>query len=288
MNVIRTLICHRDINTALHCLKSLLNQSRDIIQLVLHDDGTLTEKDVEVLLELLPGSTILPRQEADLRMQEVLKNHPRCLQLRSEYPLSLKLLDVALLSEKDLTYCDTDILFFRSFSGIPFLTAQASAVFMSDPNEAYSLRPWHLAPFGPLRMPASVNTGIICFRKNAYDLDYVEWMWNHPVLHQAFRKTMCWAEQTCWAALGARVDCSLLSPLQFQVVDASWKPQPNTIAGHFVTSYRSQLANYPASTGADSKSVSLPQLIPAQKCGIMRLTAHQVARRTRRVWAELN
>lgn len=283
MNIVRTLICHKDVDTALPCLKSLLDQSRDVIQLLLHDDGTLTEKDAEVLLQSLPGSSILSRKEADLRMEEILKNHPRCLRLRSDYPLSLKLLDVALLSEGDLTYCDTDILFFRSFSGIPSLTAQASAIFMSDPNEAYALRPWHLTPFGPLRLPASVNTGIICFRKNAYDLDYVEWMWNQTALQQAFKKTMCWAEQTCWAALGARTDCSLLSTEQFQVVGASWKPQPGTIAGHFVTSYRSRLPEYFQNTNANSGSVSLLQIIPAKKCGIFRLAAHQAARRTRRI-----
>lgn len=287
MNSVRTLICHRDVSTALPCLKSLLDRSKDVLQLVLHDDGTLTESDANVLLQSLPGSKILSRKEADAGMQELLKNHPRCLQLRADYPLSLKLLDVALLNEGDLTYCDTDILFFRSFSGIPFLTSRASAVFMSDPNEAYALRPWHLAPFGPLRLPASVNTGIICFRKNAYDLDFVEWMWSQPALEQAFRNTMCWAEQTCWAALGARAGCSLLSPIQFQVVGAAWKPQPDTIAGHFVTSYRNQLANFSKNPPA-SNGVSLPEITPAQKCGILRLAAHQVARRTRRIIGEWN
>lgn len=287
MLIVRTLICHRDVSTALVCLRSLLLFHGGQLELVLHDDGTLTEEDCEVLSEALPGSRFLFRREADERMRELLKQHPFSLRMRHSYPLSLKLLDVALLSDRYLAYCDTDILFLRPFVGLFTGDSESlDALFMTDPNQAYAIRPWNIAPLGEMRLAASVNTGIIFFNSAAYDLDFIEWLWSRPWVQASFRRTLCWAEQTSWAALAARVRCRLLSTSQFEVVTPLWRPQSTSIGAHFVTSYRSRLQEF-VDVKPGGQSPLIVQTVPVRRCGILQLAAHQIARKSRRSYEDL-
>ncbi|NJL56494.1 hypothetical protein HC928_15965 [bacterium] len=109
---VRSLLCHRHVDMALVCLASLLKFSPTPLQLVIHDDGSLTTEDVERLTTQLPGTKVLSRQEADELVNGLLKNHPYAYEYRQEAPLALKLLDMPLLNKGDLAYCDSDVLFF--------------------------------------------------------------------------------------------------------------------------------------------------------------------------------
>lgn len=48
------LICHRNVSTGILCYKSLVQKSQEKLELILHDDGSLTEEDIAILQSSLP------------------------------------------------------------------------------------------------------------------------------------------------------------------------------------------------------------------------------------------
>jgi hypothetical protein len=240
---VRTLIGHKQVDVGLRCLASLIRFSSEAIGWVIHDDGTLTAEDHNTLLADLPGSAIVSRAEADAIVEPLLKRYPGCRAYRESHPLALKLLDVALLESDELAYCDSDLLFLRPHTGLfAWPNTEAGAIFMQDIQEAYSLRPWHLHPVGKICVPGRANSGLIFFRRSAYDLDFIEWVLGRPQLESVFEKRAYWIEQTCWAALGWRAGCYLWSASQFIIATPGMKDLSDSTVGiHFVASCRDSL-----------------------------------------------
>ena len=143
---VRTLLCHRDVDLALHCLGSLATCCVDPIALAIHEDGSLTADDRARIAAELPGARIVDRRAADEVMRERLARHAAAWAFRAGSVWGLKLLDVALLEAGDCYYVDGDVRFFRRFRGLFCREALAGgAVFLRDTVwAAYSVRPWHL------------------------------------------------------------------------------------------------------------------------------------------------
>src|SRR5436305_14292628 len=174
--IVSTLLGHAHVGMALLCLGSLLRESVEPLTLQVHDDGTLTPADLERLAAGLGEPAVVGRREADERVEALLGERPAARAFRRENPLGLKLLDAALLAPGgELAFCDSDVLFLRPFSGLFALPEGAGALFMRDPQNAYSVRSWHLLREPRLRLAARVNSGIIAFRTRLFALDLVEW-----------------------------------------------------------------------------------------------------------------
>lgn len=285
MNV-STLICHRDVPIGLTCHHAFVRHVAGA-RLVVHDDGTLTDEDVERLVKALPVAAVVRRREADGIMQERLGRYPACARARSENVLMLKLFDVALMSDDaDVRYCDTDVLFFRATSGLFERTlGRPPAVFMQDSNHAYSARPWHLLGPAAMRLPGYLNSGMFVFRRNQFDLDYLEWLLSREAIWAMFARIPVWAEQTCWAALAYRAGCGLWDVAHIAVVDADWSLHRRTVAAHFVSSSRHRLVEVLRQTAGtaspDQEPVAVP-VIHARECSAFELGRSQIARRLRR------
>lgn len=246
----------------LRCLASLLRFSSEPIRLLIHDDGTLTRADYERLLADLPGSVIVNRTEADAIVSPLLKRYPRCRAYREQQVLALKLIDMALMESDELAYCDSDVFFLRPHKGLfTWPNEQTGAMFMQDIQDAYSLRPWHVYPVGKVRIPRRTNSGLIFFRRSAYDLDFVEWLLGRDELSEVFQKRPHWIEQTCWAALGWRAGCYLWSADQFIIATpAMTELSDDTVGIHFVAAARSKLNEFsaPSSVGTPTTIRSNP------------------------------
>jgi hypothetical protein len=222
---------------AISCLGSLMRFSRDPVQLVLHEDGSLTSDDAEKLSEALPGVQIVYRRSADDMVNERLTHHRNCREYRHQQPYALKLLDIPLLSDGDIAYCDTDVLFFRPFRDLFRLpNDQTSSVFIADAREAYSVLPWHLVGPNKLQLASRVNSGLFLLRKRAYDLDFFEWCLGRA----EFREISIWMEQTMWAALGNRTGCGLWDERRVAVMHPQMKYQ-GAVAVHFSHCHRGDL-----------------------------------------------
>jgi len=79
-------------------------------------------------------------------MEPLLQRFPNARAFRRRNALALKLLDIPLLAEApEIACCDPDVLAFRPFSRLfDWPDPSTTAVFMSDTQNAYAMRPWHL------------------------------------------------------------------------------------------------------------------------------------------------
>jgi hypothetical protein len=240
--LVSTLLGHSHVAMALFCLGSLLRCSARPLRLLVHDDGSLTAADLALLAAGLGSPAVVPRREADQRMHELLAARPAARAFRAANPLAAKLLDATLLAPGDeLAYCDADILFLRPFSRLFELAGGAGALFMTDPQNAYSVRFWHLLREPRLRLAAHVNSGIVVVRKSCLDLDLLEWFLARPE-HQF---APVWLEQTCWALLGQAAGCHLLDPAAVAIpVPGRETSDSQRVALHFVSPVRALLHRY--------------------------------------------
>src|SRR5579871_2826983 len=199
---VHALLCHSHVEMGIACFGSMLRYSQQPLRLRIHDDGSLTEADMERLQACLPDVTFLLRRDADAVMAEVLRRSPACVRYRQEHPLGLKLLDIAHFTEGDLvTFADSDVLFLRPFSDLFALPdPETGALFMSDVQSAYSLKPLDSLKPGRVSLPQKVNTGLIVLRKSVYDLERIEWF----LAQKQYDIKPYWREQTCFAMLAAR------------------------------------------------------------------------------------
>lgn len=280
---VRTLIGHKQVDVGLRCLGSLISYSSEPISLIVHDDGSLTPGDRARLTSELNGVRIVSRAEADSIVLPLLQRHPNCRKYRHQHPLALKLIDIALIGTGDLAYCDSDILFLKPFTRLySWPEGSGAAVFMQDTQEAYSLYPWHAHPFGKIKVPQRINSGLILFRSSEYDLDFLEWMLGQPQLEQVFEKRPHWIEQTCWAALGCRVGCFVWSARQLLIANLKMDHvTDDTVGIHFVAAYRGNLKLFSEQT---STSLSGAQAVgikaaPASRTSSFRLLAQDIRRR---------
>ncbi|HEY9660753.1 MAG TPA: hypothetical protein V6C65_20035 [Allocoleopsis sp.] len=277
------LVCHAHVEMAITCFKSLLRFSIDPIQLVIHDDGSLTEEDQDHLRHQLSGATVISRTEADELMHPLLQQYPTTRQFRQDVPHAVKLLDVSLLSEGDIAFCDSDILFLKPFAGLfQFPDAETSALFMQDYLEAYSIFPWHLLGAAKVRLPSKINSGLIFMSRKVYDLDFIEWF----LSQREFRsKPLHKMEQTCWAAMGYRAGCRVWNPRQVVLMRPDTVLTDEMVAGHFVKEIRYRLQEFVMATGhkiPDSKP-SLVETICAEDCNILGLAENHFRRQSNRI-----
>lgn len=226
---IHTLVCKRDLATAMPCLLSVSRALKS--PLVLHDDGTLVADDFAGLLAHLPNATAVTRLQAEEQVLEHLARYPACRRYRSEHPFSIKLFDIplSLPSEDSLHYIDSDFLFFRQ---APQMFPQGqTAVFCEEDSDGYSPPPWKLRYRFGFRIPSGINAGFFRFPLAKYDLDFLEWFLSKK---DSFT-TPGLAEQTAWTLLlrdswpmvfdPDRVFCSRRRPL----------PRPDqVVAIHFL------------------------------------------------------
>ncbi len=268
---VSTLLGHAHVEMALACLGSLLRCSADPLRLRVHDDGSLTSEDLDRLAAGLEEPEVVPRREADERVEPTLG--AACRAFRRENPLALKLFDAAVFAGDDLAFCDSDVLFLRPFSGL----FAAGPVFMADRQNAYSVRSWHLARHRRLSLPRRVNTGVFRIGTGLYDPDLLEWYLGHP----EFRFAPVWVEQTAWALLAGRGDCRLYEASQIAFPGPGSPADP--VALHFVSPLRGLLAaalrDARDRRGEPAVTIATEE---AGRCGILGLALTEARRKLRR------
>ncbi|WP_431065177.1 hypothetical protein [Methylotuvimicrobium sp.] len=109
---IHTIVPHRYLNAFLLAIKSFLRFYSDVAVYV-HDDGSLTSKDIDIIKEHIKNVIILKKSEADRYFNENI-NDPFLSKVRSSYTSYLKLFDPAFRSKSErIMLLDTDTLFLK-------------------------------------------------------------------------------------------------------------------------------------------------------------------------------
>ena len=260
--IIRTLLCHAHVPMALRCLGSLVRFHRGPFRLCIHDDGTLTDQDIERLAATAPDATFVRRPEADAAVLPALSKFPACLAYRQAQALGLKLFDLALLSGgATVRFCDSDILFLRPFHGLcagPAAAPWPPLVLMRDLFNTYSLGWRRLLAYDHLPLVDRANSGIFVLDPAVLDLDFVEWFLRRPEAGDLPN----FAEQTAWSALMRRVGGVLFNrrTFGFPTLDATAPPPVarRPVAWHFVGLLRGRFDAVAAALAADGEADALP------------------------------
>ncbi len=234
--ILRTLICKRDLLNGCICLKSVVAASQEKIRLVIHEDGSLDERDVEFLFSQIPQMEIVRRRESEEAVKEKLQKHPKCLAYREQHPLSNKLLDIPLLNEATLNFIDSDILFFRRI--VRIFPENLCPVFSKEDDQGYSGPLLKIISKSQNRLPSGCNTGLFRLPQTIYDLDYIEWFLSQEDLWQI---APALKEQTCFALLFGHEGCKIFSPSNLRCTHKKAVVTEATIAIHFIAGLKEKI-----------------------------------------------
>ena len=261
---VHNLLCHRDISTALICLKSLLSTSQEKLQIIVHDDGSLTNEDQTFIRDQLPNSALVSRDQADRELAIVLDALPILRKARLKLPHLLKVLDVPMLCRSDnVCFVDSDVFFLRAHRALFEISKPRSvhARFMSDIRTCHGFRLKDFWPLGPVSPIARLNSGLFCIKRNVIDFDWIEAVCSRVGLSQMLQHRS-WFEQGLWAAIAARVGCEMIDHSQIATAEVASQIPQDPIALHFVTPVRALLQHYVARVQA-SRSAEGIRSVPA-------------------------
>jgi len=252
--LVHTVTCEAHIWFAVPCLQSLLTFSDDPVELVIHDDGSLTQASVDLLAAAFPGSILVSRRSADAEMADALRNFPCMAKARSQHSFFLKLHDVILGRPESaiVRYADSDVLFQRRFRGL-FSNQSASGAFLMDSGNSYAGHPGDFWPLGPLRLPQRLNAGLYWMRRDRIDLERMEYLFKRwgP---QRIQRYHGWFEQTVWADQAWRAHCSMFDPSQLRTITPADTSIGELIGVHFVTPTRTRLKAVLAAPAASAEA----------------------------------
>jgi hypothetical protein len=247
--VVRALICHAHVEMGITCFASLFRCSDRVIDLRLHDDGSLTPEDEAALLRAFPTAKVIKREEADQIVPEVLRSSPRCLEFRRHGGLALKLLDTLAISHEPFLLLDSDVLFFNPFEDLFNSLSNGNAfIYMEDYVYAYTLAPREMMADRELRPVFRLNSGLMLVRPDRVDISFIEHLLGK---RPAFRQERL-AEQTIWGILAGKYGARKWNERQVTVVNSDFYPSADQVAAHFVSPSRHRLGEFTGAAWAAS------------------------------------
>jgi lipopolysaccharide biosynthesis glycosyltransferase len=193
---IHSLLGKRHVGMCLWSIKSLLHFSGKRYSVVLHDDGSLTDRDIHKLEQHLVNVRVIRKPFADNQIVSKINTYPNVLKYRfgdlgqTEWGkrmsiFSLKLLDFNVLANASkILVLDTDVLFFKKPDEI--------IRWAEDPASKECLYAYE--EYVPIRDAANTivgfekktdpqcffNSGLICFDKSAFNLSVLnDWLGNN-------------------------------------------------------------------------------------------------------------
>jgi hypothetical protein len=278
---VRTLMGAGSFRSSVICLRSVVACAHEPLRLIVHDDGTLTADQRDLLrTEVSPEITFVMRRDSDDAVLPRLAKHPACLAYRQISPLALKLFDIVMLNDGPMTFIDSDIFFRRTVTRLFDPSRVRQPVFMDNTTHAYAIRPWMAWPLAAVRLAGRVNTGLIVGWTAGIDLDFTEWLIARLTKNIVYHTRSYWVEQTCWAALAARTESRLFDPRQVAMASSSMSGVTSeTVAIHFVSSFRQALTNYQEQIPAAGQSPIEVRTVPTRRVSSLGLLGSDLLRR---------
>lgn len=193
---IHSLLGKRHVGMCLWSIKSFLHFSDRQYAVVLHDDGSLTDKDIRKLEYHLINVKVIRKRLADEQIVNRIKPYANVLKYRfGELAqtawgkrmsiFSLKLIDFNLLAQTSkILVLDTDVLFFKKPDDIIHWMEDASrneCLYAYDEYTPIRDARHKLVGFEKKAEPQCYfNSGLICFNGSAFNLPVLDdWLGNH-------------------------------------------------------------------------------------------------------------
>ncbi|MDB4483529.1 hypothetical protein N9061_00135 [bacterium] len=184
---IHSLLCSAHVEMMI-CSQRSLYMFSDLgnVPLLLHDDGSLTPADINLINTKLPNARIISRSEANKKALDLLPNFPEIHKYRKNQIMALKLVDVGLWAKGSRTlYIDSDILFFSPpHELIDAVKPDARKnLFNKDIFDSYVAPRQQIEEalgYGPKQ---SVNAGLWAMNTSVIDFDKIERWLKEPVFN---------------------------------------------------------------------------------------------------------
>ena len=243
---VHNLICRADLPFATTCLASLQRTASEQIRFIIHEDGSFTEDDIQIVQSALANAEVIRRRDAEDRLQSVLSKYPTLRNARSLLPHFMKLLDIPMLTNGNfVNYVDSDVLFLRQHCGL-FLSdgeVHRKARFIRDLRSAYGFRVRDYAPFGFVHPVSCLNSGLFSIRREIIDFEWLEFVSRQIGTEQLLRHRS-WSEQGLWAAIAGRLGCEFIDQEQVTSAEDVKRLRTDGIALHFIRPVRHLLTKY--------------------------------------------
>jgi hypothetical protein len=244
---LHTLTCHNHVFMYITSIKSLLRFVSDVA-VVVHDDGSLTAKDISTIERHIAGIKVIRRKEADEMIGRLLEPYPRTASYRARVINSLELTDHALLAHRQkVIITNSDTLFLRR-------PAEVIRWIEDDNGEVlcvYEKQPVQQAEFlAKLRssFPPHLTLALVCLYLPVADAEGME-----EILNQTDATDPPWfiGQNSLPVLIGKKVRIDKIKFLNSEVYQASGEFQGAAIFRHYWTSIPNLRLRY----SADAKMV---------------------------------
>lgn len=244
-------------------------------QLIVLDDGTLTEESVDTIHQLSDSTKVITRKQREEFIVSAIGNRPNCLKYREEFPLAFKLIDVPLSLEganSRFTFTDTDIIYLKN-SGEYF--GRESNTYLRTDAIKLSVKLQNAIMKYKWRIPFKFNSGFFSYEAKDFDLDFVEYYLGLPDI----RHYPWLSEQTCWALLFARSGASSC-PLEEQFVcrEDFGGPTPETLAIHLIGPLKGKLGDWSKQEPVQGSEYPYPEFEASRDVTLLDWTKKSIRR----------
>jgi hypothetical protein len=203
---------------------------------ILHEDGSLSEREFSIFRTMFPSIRIITRREADTEMEHQLKNFPRCAEYRRKMPHGLKAFDIPYFCQSDrFLMIDPDVLFFKCPQEIIDWAdhpSDESCWFNQDFQEPSPISQEQALNDLGINLWPMVNSGLsLLTRQSVCDLKGMEFYLNHPSLQDP--KIQWRVEQTLLALCASKANKGGLLTTNYEV-SPNKHMQSGCVARHYV------------------------------------------------------
>ena len=167
----------RDWRMAAWTLASWLHFTECGGEIVIHDDGTLTDEAAASLARIFSTTGIIRRTEADATLLPVVGAFPFCETFRADDPLAIKVLDTHYFSTADqFIVLSSGVLFFSyPHEIIGWADAPEDECWFTEAlEEAALVTPVEARDELDVKVWPRVGDGIWMISKSAFDLDFID------------------------------------------------------------------------------------------------------------------
>jgi hypothetical protein len=225
----------KDFLDAIWCIKTFYYYSHLRPGLVVHSDGSLSDKQIQLVHEHFIGSKVIKKSTSDEKMSQFLTDYPnlRKFRKRRDFYCALKIFDN--LNYSDSKYqllLDSDILFFKKPTEIIHCIQNNMPFFNSDYQDAYSPSGLNYFKTKGLKILPQINAGLLFIDREFYvsHLDFMNDYFGY-IISKKTRENVNWHEQTLHAMLLSMCNAHRLSR-HHQISDQPISPL--TVSHHFV------------------------------------------------------
>jgi hypothetical protein len=175
---IHMLVSHDDLLNLLWTLKSFYHFSERGYPAVIHDDGTLTTADCELLRRHFPDSRVISAAEAETTVAAALKSYPRCARYRAMHSLARKVFDFGCYFRgRRMLLLDSDLVFFqRPDELLSRLDGEYSDrnAFNAGQNLMLNISALEARQQFGIDLVERINSGLAVLRPEVFNFDWME------------------------------------------------------------------------------------------------------------------